>query len=232
MYYVMSDIHGEYEKYMAMLEKINFSDDDILFVLGDVVDRGPDPVKVLWDMSMRANVYPIIGNHELMALDILKTLLVEVTEENYATQVTSETLQKLANWQINGGDVTLQKFRELPNDDRMALVEYLEEFEPYKIIDTKDGRTFILVHAGLGNYYEGKLLGRYTLEELTFMRSKFNQTYYNESIIVIVGHTPTNYITGTAEIYQSGNVKFIDCGAAFGGRLACLCLDTMQEYYV
>ena len=41
MLYVMSDIHGEYERYLAMLEQIAFSQDDTLFVLGDVVDRGP-----------------------------------------------------------------------------------------------------------------------------------------------------------------------------------------------
>ena len=24
----------------------------------------------------------------------------------------------------------------------------------------------------------------------------------------------------------------IDCGAVYGGRLGCICLDTMEEYYV
>ncbi len=40
MIYTMADIHGQYDKYIAMLEKINFSKNDILFVLGDVIDRG------------------------------------------------------------------------------------------------------------------------------------------------------------------------------------------------
>lgn len=75
MIYLMSDIHGEYKKYIAMLEKINFSDNDILYILGDVLERGPEPIKILKDMSMRSNVYPIMGNHELMAIDILKDLL-------------------------------------------------------------------------------------------------------------------------------------------------------------
>ena len=232
MYYVMSDIHGEYDRYLAMLKKINFCDDDILFVLGDVVDRGPEPVKVLWDMSLRTNVYPVLGNHELMALEILQTLLAEVTEDNYDTQITLEVLNKLTAWQYEGGGTTLKRFQELSNEDRFALMEYMEEFEPYKIIDTKDGNTFILVHGGLGNYYEGKPFGAYTLEELTFMRPKLNRIYYDKTVTVIVGHTPTMAINGKPEIYKSGNVRFIDCGAAYNGRLACLCLDTMQEYYV
>ena len=37
MTYVMSDIHGEYDKYRKMLEQIDFCDEDTLYVLGDVV---------------------------------------------------------------------------------------------------------------------------------------------------------------------------------------------------
>lgn len=40
MIYVMSDIHGCYEQFMIMLKKIHFTDTDILYILGDVIDRG------------------------------------------------------------------------------------------------------------------------------------------------------------------------------------------------
>ena len=60
MYYVMSDIHGEYEKYLLMLELIHFSEKDFMFILGDVVDRGQKPVSVLLDMMSRPNVFPIM----------------------------------------------------------------------------------------------------------------------------------------------------------------------------
>lgn len=33
-------------------------------------------------------------------------------------------------------------------------------------------------------------------------------------------------------IYKNNNHIAIDCGAVFGGRLGCLCLDTMKEFYV
>ena len=84
MLYVMSDIHGEYDKYLAMLELIDLSEDDTLYVLGDVVDRGPEPIKVLQDMASRDNVYLIKGNHEGMASFVLHKLNVEITEANLA----------------------------------------------------------------------------------------------------------------------------------------------------
>ena len=57
----MSDLHGLYDRYMKMLDKINFKDSDTLYILGDVVDYGPEPMKLLWDMSMRANIIPNYG---------------------------------------------------------------------------------------------------------------------------------------------------------------------------
>ncbi|WP_455810217.1 metallophosphoesterase, partial [Clostridium butyricum] len=42
--YVMSDIHGCYAEFIEMLQKINFGDDDELYVLGDIFDRGPQPL--------------------------------------------------------------------------------------------------------------------------------------------------------------------------------------------
>jgi len=99
MYYVMSDIHGEYEKYLAMLKKIAFSEEDTLFILGDVLDRGPSPMAVLQDMMSYPNIYPLLGNHELMAMDILYQLNTEIRQDNYASVLNQDTMQKLIDWQ-------------------------------------------------------------------------------------------------------------------------------------
>ncbi len=75
MIYAMSDIHGCYEKYRDMLETIKFAADDTLYVLGDVLDRGPDGFKILLDMAARPNVVGLLGNHELLAAVVLPPLL-------------------------------------------------------------------------------------------------------------------------------------------------------------
>ena len=121
MTYVMSDIHGDYRRYMQMLEQIGFSDDDELYVLGDVIDRGEEPIRVLTDMSMRPNVWPILGNHELMAAWILRRLCVEVTDDNYAGQIDAKLLSALSLWRLDGGDTTLAGFEKLDADDLMLV---------------------------------------------------------------------------------------------------------------
>ena len=67
MIYVMSDIHGCFEEYQEMLEKINFNKHDTLYVIGDVLDRGKHPLDIIQDMMLRPNIIALLGNHDLMA---------------------------------------------------------------------------------------------------------------------------------------------------------------------
>ncbi len=231
MTYVMSDIHGEYEKYREMLQQIAFSDEDVLYVLGDVIDRGPQPVELLRDMSLRHNVYPILGNHEAMALAVLPRLLVDITAENATTQMDVTTLYQLNEWQENGGATTLTGFHRLPSEERAELLAYLREFALYEVVEVGQ-RTYILTHGGLGNYRPGKKLREYTPEELLFARPPEGNLFDDPSLCLIHGHTPTLALTGRAEIYRQADHIDIDCGATFTGRLACLRLEDMTEWYV
>ena len=232
MFYAISDIHGEYEKYIKMLELINFSDDDSLFVVGDVCDRGKQPVAVLKDMMSRPNVYPIMGNHDAVALYLLKKLATEITDDNYDSLLSGEDMSAILDWYQEGGQTTAEDLRKISAPERLDILGYISEFPLYEAVDVGDN-TFILVHAGLGNFRKGKKLSEYTAEELTMSRIEPETRFFDDdSIFMVMGHTPTPYFCGEPRIYRNGNNFFIDCGACSkGGRLACLCLDTMEEFY-
>ena len=61
-YYVMSDIHGEYEQFVELLGKINLKDEDTLYVLGDILDRGPHPIKVMRKLMEMPNAVCLVTN--------------------------------------------------------------------------------------------------------------------------------------------------------------------------
>ncbi|MBQ2957384.1 MAG: metallophosphoesterase [Clostridia bacterium] len=71
MVYCMADIHGEYGRFRKMLETIGFSDGDRLYIIGDMIDRGPDSIDLVLDVMGRKNVVFLLGNHEEMCLDDL-----------------------------------------------------------------------------------------------------------------------------------------------------------------
>lgn len=232
MIYVMSDLHGCYDKYKQMLEKIKFNSEDTLYVLGDIVDRGDDGINILLDMMKRTNVVPLLGNHEYMAYSVLKKFNVEITAYNYNTHLDSEAIEMYENWMFNGGITTCQVFSKLAHETRDSIIEYLGEFELYEELEV-NGNKFVLVHGGLDDFDEDKDLSEYGIHDIIWGRCDYARQYYPDKYLV-TGHTPTYYIDEKykGKIYRQNNHIAIDCGAVFGGTLGCICLDTSEEYYV
>lgn len=232
MIYVMSDLHGCYDKYLRMLGKIKFNSEDTLYVLGDSIDRGDDGIKILLDMMRRSNVVPMLGNHEYMAYSVLKKFNVEITAYNYNSHLDAEAVEMYENWMFNGGITTSQAFAKLDKAIRDSVMEYLGEFELYEELEV-NGNSFVLVHGGLVGFEEYKALGDYDIHDIIWGRCDYARQYYKDKYLV-TGHTPTYNIDENyrGRIYKENNHIAIDCGAVFGGTLGCICLDTLEEFYV
>ncbi len=232
MTYVISDIHGDFERYEKMLEKIHLDEDrDTLFVLGDVIDYGDGSMKLLLDMSTRPNVYPILGEHEYIALPLLKKLAGDMSEKAIASFDT-DTMKSFAEWGKIGGQETVRAFGELESEDKEWLIEYLEEFVPFDEV-TVGGKTFILAHAGIDNYSVAKDICDYPVDAFISHSPDYSIPFSGADFLV-TGHKPTVEINKGAKgkIFKLNNHIAIDCGAAYGLPLGCLCLDTMDEFYV
>ena len=230
--YVISDIHGQYDMFMEILKKIDLKDTDMLYVLGDVLDRGPHPIKVLLKLMEMPNAICIVGNHEYMAVECLSFLLKEVTDRSLE-ELDIKTLDNLVTWQYNGAKTTIDEFRELSAEMQEEVIEFLKDFSIYEELRAK-GKEYLLVHAGLGNFEPGKDIEDYSLYDLIWQRADYERTYYDNKVVV-TGHTPTQMIEDNPNpgyIYKKNNHLAIDCGAYLeGGRLAAVCLETMEEFY-
>lgn len=234
MIYVISDIHGCYKEFTELLQKIHFSKEDELYLLGDLMDRGAEPIKLVWDCMMRSNVYPILGNHDYIALKILKKLNVEITEENFESHLSPDDLTDFMYWMKDGGRVTVSQFRRLDPDSRTALLEYLEECTLYEKVSVTD-HTYILVHAGIRNFDEKKQMDAYHFSDLIFERADYEKRYFQDpKTFLVTGHTPTFLIRpdGKNLIYEENGHIALDCGCVYGGKLAAYCLDNQKAYYV
>jgi len=231
MIYCVSDIHGEYDKYIKLMDKIGLTDSDTLFVLGDVLDRGERPVDILRDMMVRPNVVPLMGNHELMALINLKFLLTNI--DDGIDTLSDDAMRSLMDWQYDGGATTIRQFAALDRESRTYVAEYLREFSLYEEI-TVGTQTFLLCHSAPHDMWEGTTLDDYTPTQILFERPNYGKRYFDDKILV-TGHTPTQVISRCATpgyIYKENGHIAIDCGATFGGRLGAICLDNGKEYYV
>jgi serine/threonine protein phosphatase 1 len=235
MTYVMSDIHGCYDQYREMLREIEFIDRDTLYLLGDMVDRGPEPMEVLRDMSVRANVYPILGNHDFAAYSILSNLLMELNEENLKKHFGGEIenfVRDVQLWLSDGGAATIEGFRRLPMEEREYIIEYLSRIPLYETVEA-GGRTFILTHAGLPEGATPDNLDNYDAFDFITANTDYGRQYFDD-VFLVTGHMPTMNIDKAywGRVYRKHNHIAIDAGAVFGGKLACVCLETDEEFYV
>jgi bis(5'-nucleosyl)-tetraphosphatase (symmetrical) len=121
--YAVGDIQGCYEPLHQLLQKLRFSADrDVLYFVGDLVNRGPQSLAVLrFVRALGANARTVLGNHDLH-------LLAHHFDPARA---------------LRDGD-TLQEVLAAP--DREQLMDWLIQ-QPLLIRD--DGQNDVFLHAGL-----------------------------------------------------------------------------------
>ena len=226
MIYVMSDLHGCFELYVKMLKKIFFGEKDTLYILGDMVDRGKDGMKILLDIAVRKNVVCLRGNHDQQA-EILLSNLYRLEEEN----ASKELIDVYKMWLADGGDKTLMEYFTLSAEEQQTVLSVLKNSLLSKEICV-NGKDYLLSHT-VPEAERLRDFKKWGVEEYTFGEPDYEQIYFEDKFIV-TGHTPTGLIDKKSKgrIWKGNNHIAIDCGAVFGGTLGCLCLDTMEEFYV
>lgn len=231
MIYVIGDIHGNKEKYNEMLAKIMPKDTDAVFVLGDVIDIGEDSIEILQDMMYRANIYPVLGEHEYMARKIFPLIADCKSTDEAMNKLSGEDKQAFEKWLTMKSEKTVCDFLSLSQEDKESIIDYLSEFQAYEEVEAA-GKTFVLVHAGINGFDADKDLEEYSEEDFVFAETDYTKVYFKNKYL-ITGHKPTVAINQKfmGKVYSKNGHIALDCGAAYGGKLAAICLDVLKLYY-
>ena len=256
--YVFSDVHGHAAPLDRLLERVSPSDGDAIYMLGDMIDRGPDPLRVMQLCRNLPGCTTLRGNHEDLMLSFFEK---------------PHDAMAQFNWVINGGGTTAEQLAELPGTECAEWLEWVESL-PLSAHTRVNGRAYLLVHAGLrpiglagfGDCTDEELdmlIATQAPEDLLWIREEFweeptgliDET--GAGAIVIAGHTPTPYLErmyvdldrsvygddGLARMVtvgagpKTGGIADrwnIDCCAAAGhprGQVLMLRLDDGEEFY-
>lgn len=230
MIYVMSDIHGNEARYKDILKQIKLSKDDTLYVLGDVIDRGEGGIRILRHIMRTPNIKMLLGNHELLMLDAIY-YPVEIEEDWQREQV---EYRRMRNWYGNGGHITHNSIKRMKKEMRKETFKFLDTL-PINIEVQVNDNCYILVHAGITeNFFENTY--RYDdVRQYSVWARDAATAKVPEGKIMIFGHTPTWEFqeNEVIQIWKQDDRIGIDCGCAYSdiGRLCCLRLDDMKEFY-
>ena len=230
MIYVLSDIHGQSVAFFDILEKIEFSDNDTLYILGDIFDRGSQAFEIFDFIDGKSNIHLLMGNHEKMMLDFFQSL-----HKDKKTNLSAKSFYLYRLWTSNGGFITHEQFTSFNEDKQEHILSQLSKLPYYKKIEVNNQK-FLLCHAK-PIFYQDMTLDEcireaINNEDILWCRD-FKYFSVPEDYLVIHGHTPVQYISSSNNIYKYAENKAIDidCGCALLSSLGCLRLDDMKEYY-
>ena len=221
--FVVSDLHGQgqiYNSIMNTLEKEQVNNPDekiVLYINGDIIDRGPDSLDLLLDVMDRVNgrkgnieVKMLAGNHELIMLEAIRE------------KVNGEWCNS-STWFVgaNGGQESSKKFDKLPVEKQQEVVEFLESLPLNQVFDKSilGDQGVVIAHASAidtkGTKNVRDIIDNRKLSNVLWVRKDIE--YYfapvgRANYLSIIGHTPTD--SGYIEYEQEDNVLYVDCGCA------------------
>ena len=206
----VSDLHGRLDQFERLLAAVHFSERDLLLLLGDYIERGPQSLALLhriMTLTAEGRACALMGNcdnlledvfHHRYRGDLLRYLSRHpqtILHEMLAAQGTAFS-QK----------TTLEEIRHVVAEHYAEEREFLQSL-PH-IIDAGD---YIFVHAGLDDV-------PLSLQEpeRCLKRSDFYQTAPAFSKTIVLGHMPCQRLSrdgsGAPVFDAKRNLVFIDGG--------------------
>lgn len=205
--FAISDVHGCFLTFKALLKQIHLQKEDQLFLVGDMINRGPESDKVL-DKIIKLKekgfeVYYIRGNHEQLVLNSQKKSVGQRKRILKANK--SQNLLK-------SGAL------------KESYAQLLEESLHY--ITTED---YYLVHAGFDLQLDAPFDHSYSMLNIRTFKPKRKHLGERK---VIVGHQPKPLSQIMKRIKRGKRKVYIDNGCVNAdligqGNLICLNLDTL-----
>lgn len=222
--FVVSDIHGMYGHFIKLLE--HWNRDDKLIILGDMIDRGPDSLKVVqhvMELKAKHDVVVLQGNHDQMINDFVSNPFEH--GDLYCNH--------------NGGVPTLISFTGEEHimyrsfAERAELVKQLREHE---LEFLEQGHLYyefgkvLFTHAGFCSF-------RDCWEETADNQFVWIRDHYkhknNTGLVNVFGHTPTQLINEdkSNDVWVSEDKTYIgiDGACAYGGQLNGILINEAGE---
>jgi len=130
--YVIGDVQGAFDELMTLLERIAFSDDDRLWFVGDLVNRGPRSADVLrFVKGLGEQAVTVLGNHDLHLLAIAAKVRKPKQTDTCADVLQEKDCLELMEW--------LRTRPLLHHDDALGCTLVHAGLSPFWDLDTATG---------------------------------------------------------------------------------------------
>ena len=164
--YLIGDIQGCHTAFTRLLQHIGFSPSrDTLFVLGDLVNRGPDNAAVLRQlMAYGSSARCLLGNHDLHMLAVSQGVRQPGSQDTFADVLNAPDRETLLHWLRHQhlawreGQVLMVHAGVLPQWDAAHTLALADEVQ--QVLRCDEWATFLSkMYGGLPNVWDDALEG-------------------------------------------------------------------------
>lgn len=240
-HYVIGDVHGCYEDFLLLKEKIEKREPEATIILtGDFLDRGPEVWEMLgWAMEHirpGGKYQSVLGNHEEMVLEWYREWKCWYQSDHQKKEPTT----------YYDFDMVMRSHDALTPEKLEPVMEFLGKL-PFRIeVEMDNGVKFDIVHAS--DTFEVTVNEEERKERNLWWRS--HDVNRQKDTIIVHGHTPT--MSGLYQYMDSdkrrrGMIGYlrndinVDGGCFIGKNdsrklpypcmLCAICLETLEEIY-
>lgn len=224
--YAFTDLHGNY----TLWEQIrDYCDDtDLLYYLGDAIDRGPAGLKIMNELLRDERVIYIKGNHEQFL-------------EAIGPELIDDVFDNLSLWYQNGGQKTVENFFHLQEPIQRDYIKRVKGmFTECEYINAK-GQAIFLSHAGYSPWKTPTKEKDFLWDREHFYDSWDKSELYKDAYVVH-GHTPVSYLALQTDskipvdkhgiweplVYSDGHKIDLDLGSFVTGKAVLFDLDKLE----
>lgn len=195
---VLSDIHGMDSYLEGVLQKVHYTTDDVLVIVGDVIEKGDESLKtvrrILEMKEKNPHVYMTLGNVDYDRLELFYREGEQAGHDFVGTQQWTKKVWKrgffldvLEEMQVDLAELSGENISLIKERIRKEYARELSLFEEAPTILEMDN--YIFVHGGIPTDKLGELKAE---DMFSFLK---RETFLKEEVAfqkyVVVGHWPT-----------------------------------------
>lgn len=224
--YAFTDIHGQYKLWEKI--KKHCAEDDVIYFLGDAVDRGPDGIKIMLELLADPRVIYLKGNHEDMMVEVCRDIIKELPSD-------------LHWWLENGGYSTYESLAPdlySNNENLLAFLDKIDKLPTCALYQNRNGENIYLSHSGAYSPIFEEKFSKWVKEasfdhKYLWDRSHINRKTWSEkypNAYIVHGHSPVQLFFKKEEPHEycEGHKIDLDLGTYNTKQIALLDLDTFD----
>ena len=236
---VTSDIHGHLNHLKAVLAKAAFCEEDLLIIVGDILEKGPESLNTLryvMELYQKGNVVVLAGNVDFWRIQMFDNLHTDTAADFL------DYLRRMREWKGTSfydemtkelGFIAQNPVDLIHNKVRIAQ-HFKKEFDFLRCLPTiLETQNYTFVHGGLPDKDIHALAGRNVLDVLKY--DNFMATSVCFDKYVVVGHWPVSLYGDSIPQFNplfNNEQKIIaidgGCGLKDDGQLNLLVIPDMD----